>query len=469
MVRRGFTIMKLRSYIGLVFGIHVLFFPRVCQGAEPEAITMPPRLVLTFDVSGSVAYSYVSRDAHSRALEYLQVLILRGWGASLVAPEDEVEVIWPQLMSRPLWKPGATWCAYTFGADVLSQVPLTHSPPSPGWLEMVYPVTFRDPLSDMAAVLTLLGALREGLESDAPLYWIFVSDDIPEYGSDDKTVDDRIRYFHERFSWDTLFSIRISSKGEYRGKPAFLRLQVRKVYSNRHHAEADIDSPAGISDFGRDVLRQRIETLRNLVKNNPEDAEAHVLLANALLRRGDPAERDLYGAGENYKQAVVLSSESLDAHIGLSRVLLAIGELSIARQSIEIAVNLNPTQLDAQFVFAQILSQSGEGARAIEILEKLLEAGGSREIRRNAYYLLAKLYATHSSKPRLAVQVCSRALQEDPGNIEVRFLRSILYGLLARYRQAIEDLDYVAENAPDTHYRTIAAALSEQYSGKKKY
>jgi putative PEP-CTERM system TPR-repeat lipoprotein len=212
---------------------------------------------------------------------------------------------------------------------------------------------------------------------------------------------------------------------------------------------------------------------RNAVRNHPEDARAHVLLAKAQLRQGDPvaAEKELKQAQSLHYEGPELLPMLARAYLGqersrdllreipvgalppqqeadllVSRALaqIALGDPLSARASATAAERLDPKLADAPLAEARILAVSGERAQALlkvdEALKldpKLLEALG----------LKADILREQGDLDR-AVQTLDLAVEAGPALPRVRLARARLLLLEGQDDKASADLDVALKGDP---------------------
>jgi len=223
--------------------------------------------------------------------------------------------------------------------------------------------------------------------------------------------------------------------------------------------------------------------LRNAVRNHPENARAHVLLAKAELREGDAvaAEKELKQARALHYQGNDLLPLLARAYLGQERfrdllrdiavdtlppteeatVLVsrsmaqtALGDMLSARASATAAERLDPKLAEARLAEARILAVSGERVQALlkvdEALKldpKLLEALG----------LKADVLREQGDMER-AVATLDEAVAAGPTLPRVRVARARLLLLVGEDDTASADLDVALKGEPKN---AIARYLKE--------
>jgi Flp pilus assembly protein TadD len=133
-----------------------------------------------------------------------------------------------------------------------------------------------------------------------------------------------------------------------------------------------------------------VGVLERIVKTNPRDAEARLLLGSILTEDGRSAE-----AIAHLSEAVHLRPRSAEAHNALGEALSASGESKGARREFESAVALAPTLAPARVSLGLILAQAGESAAAAEHLDRAIKLLGRDPESALPKYLRAKIHTEH--------------------------------------------------------------------------
>jgi tetratricopeptide (TPR) repeat protein len=104
-----------------------------------------------------------------------------------------------------------------------------------------------------------------------------------------------------------------------------------------------------------------VAEFRDLIKLNPNSADAHYNLANALASKGD-----LDSAIASYRESLRLRPESVQAHNNLANALRSQRKFDEALSEYREAIRLSPPQAYLHFNLANALADAGKFKEAIE-------------------------------------------------------------------------------------------------------
>ena len=146
--------------------------------------------------------------------------------------------------------------------------------------------------------------------------------------------------------------------------------------------------------------QQAIRVLREIIKNNPKDAEARLVLGSVLMEDGERSESIAH-----LSEAVRLRPGSAQAHNALGEAFNTFGDRKAARGSFEKAIALDPEFAQARVNLAHVLLEAGElGAAAKQLDRALLRLGNSPDAA-NAHYLRAKVHTEQNEVAKAAAQL----------------------------------------------------------------
>jgi len=130
-----------------------------------------------------------------------------------------------------------------------------------------------------------------------------------------------------------------------------------------------------------------VELLQNIIRTNPRDADARLLLGSLLAENGNRAE-----ALAQLQEAVKLRPNSAEAHQAFGEALNKFGDTKPARAEFEKAVAVNPNFAQARIDLGAALLQAGESKSAAEHLDRAIRLLGKNADSAYPRYLRAKIY-----------------------------------------------------------------------------
>jgi len=132
--------------------------------------------------------------------------------------------------------------------------------------------------------------------------------------------------------------------------------------------------------------KQAVGALYEILKTNPTDADARLMLGSILAEDGERTE-----SIAQLTEAVRLRPQSAEAHNALGEAFNGFGDPKKARGAFEKAVALDPAFAQAQVNLGQVLVQSGEFAAAAKHLDRALQILGMTPDAAYPHYLRAKV------------------------------------------------------------------------------
>ncbi|HVN78359.1 MAG TPA: tetratricopeptide repeat protein [Terriglobia bacterium] len=157
--------------------------------------------------------------------------------------------------------------------------------------------------------------------------------------------------------------------------------------------------------LARGLLPAAIERLRELVKEEPHDADVHLLLGTALVLTSDRSESIL-----ELRRAIELRPAFAPSYNTLGMALARFGELDAARRAYEEAIRLDPQFIDAHTNLSLVLAQRNEFALANDHISRAIELARSSTNAAYLHYLKGKIFS-EQGKPEEAIKEFSRAIQ----------------------------------------------------------
>jgi tetratricopeptide (TPR) repeat protein len=143
--------------------------------------------------------------------------------------------------------------------------------------------------------------------------------------------------------------------------------------------------------------QEAVRILDQIVKANPRDGDARLLLGSILAEEGKAAE-----AIRHIEEAVRLMPQSPIAHNALGEAFNITGDLKRARGAFEKAVALDPGFAQAHANLGHVLIQAGESEPAAEQLDRAIALVGQTPDAAYPLYLRAKLHTEQDELEKAA-------------------------------------------------------------------
>jgi hypothetical protein len=120
-------------------------------------------------------------------------------------------------------------------------------------------------------------------------------------------------------------------------------------------SERDRALSNGLSAMAENALAEgaathAVESLRKALALNPDNEDAHFLLATALLHDGE----DVLAAVREYREVTRLNPHHFLAHLAAALVLSELCEFGAALESAQAALRVDPTSAEARDLIAQL-------------------------------------------------------------------------------------------------------------------
>ena len=218
-------------------------------------------------------------------------------------------------------------------------------------------------------------------------------------------------YFHSALA--TIYADQALSDG----RPELLSKAIEEY---KYALNADPASPTlngGLAElyFGAGRVREAEATARNLLKTSPDFVDVHKLLGRIYLRQlgeGQAAPTVLDQAIAEYEKLVSLEPKVVEHRMILGQLYTVKHDAKKAEEAFAGARDLEPANEDVVLNMARLFAESGDLARAAEIIEKV-------PVNDRTPKMEFSLGATYDQlkKPAQAVAAYGRSLDMDPGNL----------------------------------------------------
>jgi protein O-GlcNAc transferase len=145
---------------------------------------------------------------------------------------------------------------------------------------------------------------------------------------------------------------------------------------------------------------QAVTFLRDLIRADPRNPDARLLLGSVLMEAGQREE-----SIAQLREAVRLLPKSAEAHNALGEAYSTFGDPKAARPEFERAVELDPRHAQAQVNLADVMLQQGDGQAAAPHLEQAIRLFGNKPDAAYPHYLWAKVYSDERDAAKAASEL----------------------------------------------------------------
>lgn len=277
-----------------------------------------------------------------------------------------------------------------------------------------------------------------------------------------RKVDKAAAYYH--FTMAHMYEEQMAAYGRS-------DLVSKAIDEYRQAIEADPTSQyltAGLAELyarsGR--IREAVNQAQDILKNDPNNIEAHRLLGHIYLRslgetQGAGSENVRKLAIEQYQEIVRLDPNSSDDHVMLGRLYFANGEIKKAEEEAKIGIKLDPDSEDAVTTLAMLYNEEGNAAKAAETLSSVPEASRSAKL----YLSLGATYDQQKDYKK-AIEAYQHAIALDRDNLDA--IRGLAESLLndGQTEKALQQYKIIADANPEDARTYVRIAEIYRKQGK---
>ncbi len=203
----------------------------------------------------------------------------------------------------------------------------------------------------------------------------------------------------------------------------------------------------------------------------------------AIAQESDPVKLffkngEAFRTIEHYKEAIAEYDKALaidDTYQmihywkGVCHFIIKEYDQSIA--SLERAIELSPNYKAAYSALMKVYNELGNNEKSIETFERVADIEEDPLTKVNMYRRVINMQIEEGNNEAAIVNI-EKALEVDPGNLEIRYLESDIYNNLGQYRKAIEVLEPVMDDlnklSPDNRLK-FYYELGYAYHYMKEY
>ncbi len=186
-------------------------------------------------------------------------------------------------------------------------------------------------------------------------------------------------------------------------------------------------------------FREATLELRNAIKQNRGDSEAHLWLARSYWQLGSPAE-----ARDAYRESLRIDPKSFSAHLELGRLAFALKDPTTALAEAREAARLAPDQLEPTLLLAQTYSSMGKQEQALAECRAIMgKEFASPELRQQLITLLLRQRVFSE-----ALQAIDAGLKKNPHDQQLKYLQAQALEGVDRSGDAESVLRAIASESP---------------------
>jgi tetratricopeptide (TPR) repeat protein len=254
-------------------------------------------------------------------------------------------------------------------------------------------------------------------------------------------------------------------------------LASRAIDEYRKAIDADPGSEyltAGLAELyaktGR--IRDAVLEAQNILKNDPNNLEAHKLLGRIYLRSLGDAQDGAPGSAngsddvlklaiEQYEEILKLEPGSVDNHLLLGRLYRLNNDLLKAENEFKTAVKLDPTSEDAATTLALLYTEENDSAKAAQVLSAVPDASRSAKL----YSVLGYTFEQQKQYKK-AIDAYRKAVELDRDNLDA--VRGLAQNLMndGQTDAALEQYKVIAEANPEDAQTYLRMAEIYRRNGK---
>lgn len=213
--------------------------------------------------------------------------------------------------------------------------------------------------------------------------------------------------------------IRMDSAGsgiatrQARAKPCFSAVALLVVFLSAEYlcaGQTSLEKAETLLSKG--ATAEAVVVLRQIVRDDPHNVDAHLLLGTVLALSGERVE-----SMNQMAAAVQLHPDSARAHNQYGIVLSRFMEVKAAREEFEKALELDSALAEAHVNLSLILAQTGELISAGDHLDQAIKLQGDVRAAAYTHYLRAKIWGTQNQIDK-SIDELEKSVQLRPEYVE---------------------------------------------------
>ncbi len=215
-------------------------------------------------------------------------------------------------------------------------------------------------------------------------------------------------------------------------------------------------------------IRDAVLEAQDIIKHDPNNLEAHKLLGRIYLRSlgdmpgGSGSDNVLKLAIEQYEEIVKIEPDNADDHLLLGRLYRLDNDLQKAEGELKTAIKLDPSSEEAVATLAQLYTDEGDTAHALQVLSSVPDAARSAKL----YSALGAAYEQRKDYKE-AIDAYRKAVMLDRDNLDA--IRGLAENYMndGQYDAALEQYKVIVDSNPEDAQTYVR--MSEIYRREAKY
>jgi tetratricopeptide (TPR) repeat protein len=270
-------------------------------------------------------------------------------------------------------------------------------------------------------------------------------------------------YFHFMMAHEYEDMATTFGRGEY----ATRAIEEYKMALNADPASKYLNGHLAELYFRTGRIREAVVAAQDRIKQDPNDLEAHRLLADVYLRSlGDNSQQEVSGqmlklAIGEFQKIVQLEPNNPEDHLMLARLYAADHQSPQAEEQLAAARKIDPGSEETALIASQFYTDMGDTKRAIDVLKALSDDDQTSRTESQ----LGKTY-DQQKDVKNAIAAYKKALDLEPDDLDIE--RKLAADLLADNQtdQALQAWKDIAQGDPSDAEADLQIAEIDEHNGK---
>jgi tetratricopeptide (TPR) repeat protein len=285
----------------------------------------------------------------------------------------------------------------------------------------------------------------------------------PSPSNDSANPDTASAYFHFMMAHEYEEMATTFGRSEY----ATRAIEEYKMALNADPASKYLNGHLAELYFRTGRIREAVVAAQDRIKQDPNDLEAHRLLADVYLRSlGDNSQQEVSGqmlklAIGEFQKIVQLEPNNPEDHLMLARLYAADHQSPQAEEQLAAARKIDPGSEETALIASQFYTDMGDTKRAVDVLKALPDDDQTSRTESQ----LGKTY-DQQKDVKNAIAAYRKALDLEPDDLDIE--RKLAADLLADNQtdQALQAWKDIAAGDPSDAEAELQIAEIDEHNGK---